>query len=789
MKETIRFVISFCLLAVMLGFASSAALACGPFIVSPIFSLETHPDFPLEPYIKGKAGIVPESFGDLSLIPFYRQLNGVSFSAAEQKLVKTALDNEIFYRQGFNDAQEPRREGVPDYVDGWLVARAALTGEKRDIETDRRVTDGYNYYNNCLADSFRTATKTLEARIAAHGKGDLVRDWLKGQDLVFSNCGEGAAMPPDAPADAPEWLRKDREYQYAAALMYSGSPDESRVRFERIAADKSSPWQATARFVVARTLIRQAGSGDVVEAATDTAEIEKKTRDLYRKASEKLEEIIGDPSMIDFHASAIRLLGLVKYRSTPVERQKELAGILASGRDNPNIYDDLNDYSWLTGHIATRAEANGSTIDAEEAEKAGKTYDYNYQLKLRDVPESDRSEDLTDWLFTCRAVDGFEHALERWQATRKLHWFVAAISKAQGNDADSLLVEASRLSSDSPAFFTVRYHEVRLLLASGKRAGAKSKLDEILGRGFESLSRSTQNRFLAERMAVAANLEEFLKYAQRKAAIFDWNDTGREEGTDLKDDVRLRPWIDRPMFDDDAVAFLNEKVPLSTLRAAALSPQLPVHLKKFLVSAVWVRAYALGDGAILREFGPLVARSAPEFAPYVSKYAAARGGVNQEAAALLAIVRYPVMQPYVPVGFGREDSAATTIDSIRGNWWCVEPRRSELGGQYNENFTYPAVYPEFLSPDETGRAAAEQKLLAEFGNSSTGLARRAVLFANANQKHPQVAEILHFAVRATRYGCTDDDTGRYSKEAFDILRKRYPRSPWTKQTPYWFGGN
>jgi hypothetical protein len=49
-----------------------------------------------------------------------------------------------------------------------------------------------------------------------------------------------------------------------------------------------------------------------------------------------------------------------------------------------------------------------------------------------------------------------------------------------------------------------------------------------------------------------------------------------------------------------------------------------------------------------------------------------------------------------------------------------------------------------------------------------------------------VPEALHIAVTSTRYGCTDKDTGRWSKAAFQLLHKRYPKSEWAKKTPYWF---
>ena len=243
------------------------------------------------------------------------------------------------------------------------------------------------------------------------------------------------------------------------------------------------------------------------------------------------------------------------------------------------------------------------------------------------------------------------------------------------------------------------------------------------------------------------------------------------------------------MFDDDAAAFINEKMPLSIMREAALSPQLPDYLKKFLISAVWTRAVLLGNQQIEREFAPLMLRSVKEFSPVFSKYEAAANPVDREAAALLVILNYPVIQPYVPVGFGRENSLPTSIDSIRGNWWCAEAENKKDNdyGSYNHyDFVYPKTYPSFLTNEQIAEATREQSQIQASGNSATSLARRAVEFANRNPNFPQTPEILHLAVRSTRYGCTDADTEKYSKAAFTILHKNYPKSPWTEKTPYWF---
>ena len=57
------------------------------------------------------------------------------------------------------------------------------------------------------------------------------------------------------------------------------------------------------------------------------------------------------------------------------------------------------------------------------------------------------------------------------------------------------------------------------------------------------------------------------------------------------------------------------------------------------------------------------------------------------------------------------------------------------------------------------------------------------------QKHPddpRLPEALHRAVQASRYRCTDADTGKYSKQAFNLLHRKYPKSSWTARTKYWY---
>ena len=51
---------------------------------------------------------------------------------------------------------------------------------------------------------------------------------------------------------------------------------------------------------------------------------------------------------------------------------------------------------------------------------------------------------------------------------------------------------------------------------------------------------------------------------------------------------------------------------------------------------------------------------------------------------------------------------------------------------------------------------------------------------------PRAAEALHLAVKSTRYGCTDRQTWRFSKQAFGLLQRRYGKTTWAKKTTSWW---
>src|SRR5581483_8624537 len=66
------------------------------------------------------------------------------------------------------------------------------------------------------------------------------------------------------------------------------------------------------------------------------------------------------------------------------------------------------------------------------------------------------------------------------------------------------------------------------------------------------------------------------------------------------------------------------------------------------------------------------------------------------------------------------------------------------------------------------------------------LGRSVIAWAKEHPSDARSPEALHLTVRATRYGCTNDESRDYSYGAFQLLDKKYPENEWTKKTPFWF---
>ena len=142
------------------------------------------------------------------------------------------------------------------------------------------------------------------------------------------------------------------------------------------------------------------------------------------------------------------------------------------------------------------------------------------------------------------------------------------------------------------------------------------------------------------------------------------------------------------------------------------------------------------------------------------------------------------MKPYVDSGYGRTTQELAKIDPYRDNWWCSP---GAINAPYRDLPPKPGVSAEpFLSAADRQQATSQVKKLQSIATAPDLLAAQTLAFAQRHPQDPRVPEALYLAVRATRYGCTDSQTGGFSQRAFDLLHRRYPNTEWAKRTPYWF---
>ena len=173
----------------------------------------------------------------------------------------------------------------------------------------------------------------------------------------------------------------------------------------------------------------------------------------------------------------------------------------------------------------------------------------------------------------------------------------------------------------------------------------------------------------------------------------------------------------------------------------------------------------------------------------MSEYVSATPPQAKKAIAIYAWLKFPGLEPVVDEGVGRR-TPLNQQDLYRDNWWCgaafqpvdEEENRERLA--FTPASTQPLL---FLTAAERANAEREATALRSLSGAAPNyIAEQVIKWANASPTDRRVPEALHLAVMTTRYGCTDKDTGRWSKAAFDLLHRKYPNTTWAKKTPYWF---
>jgi len=725
-----------------------------------VFVFTAHPAFPLNRYARGEIGVVQPSYARSYLYVAYRHLANAPFNPQEEKALTDLWQDRL--TPAWNRSEENATG------ESWPQVRKKVPGlpelPEIDVYRSREKPNQYETFLNCNDDAFDSATSTLNDRIKKYGADSpAVRTWTEAQDVVFSNCSTGQNIPSLLSSDTDALAQADRRYQIAAANFYSTRFEEARKEFDAIAADASSPWQTLATYLIARTFIRQASLG-----ADDTK------KDLLSQAETQLKKVLADKKFAMTHASSKRLLDLVRLRLRPSERMHELAHSLMSKSANDHLKQDLWDYTiLLDGVLGSDEPAPGPR-------------------PLDDL----RSDDLTDWISTLQSGSDADadHALSRWQTTHAHTWLIAALAGIDAKNAGSsdLIREALSIKVNSAAFASARFYAIRLLMRSGKFDEARSLLDQLLKNNRAQFDPSSLNLLIDDRMMLATSLDDFLRHAARIPASLSWNEDGRELPAEDEDVSEAgKAILGKPLFDEDTAKSLNRQMPLALLKDAAVSQALPQHLRSDLAQAVWIRSVLLGDYKTADELAPTLKALVPSLSGSLDDFLKTPQSEAKRFSALYAWLKFPGIEPIVDTGMSRS-SAMNQQDTYRDNWWCgaaYTPSPEAVAEENNEiaSFSTSVINsPVFLTDAQRAAGGREWKTLTSLGAIPNYLCKQVIQWGTKNPTDPRVPEALHLAVTATRYGCTDKDTGRWSKAAFDLLHRKYPSSTWAKKTKYWF---
>jgi hypothetical protein len=743
-------------LAVMLWGLVPAAWATGPLGPEIRFFSRSGQD-PVDDlaYFRGHLGILRPTFTDNRLYAAYRIMLGGRFSEAQARQLLA------------------RCCGAPetpfDAMTSWPDLRKRVAGVPPAQETTafrRRPEDMQSFDVSCFPNAYRNSAATLRARIAEHGANSpLVRDWVIGQDAVLLNCSTDSALPDELP-NAPPWLKADRAYQIAAAYFYRLDYTRAGQLFAEIGHDASSPWQKTARYLVARCAVHAA--------------IEQKTPKLIADAQQAIDAVATDPELVDYRADAPKLASLLAFATRPQERVRELERSLLAPDLPPTLPVELRDFLLLE-RTGTRTTDLGAWI---------------YDIDV--LTTSGREQDLT-----AAKAD----ALGRWRERRSLPWLVAALMHlSPGDDDVAAAIAASRaIEPGSPTYYTLAWHRLRLLIGENKQEDARAELDQILdGR---PLPEGVENLMRYHAMKLARDLDEFLRFALRRGEFVMYLPDPRTKldatAPPLKSTTRFpydfgamlkwRTELFQPnprYFDEDAASVMSAFMPLPLMARVAQSDRLPPHIQRDVALAVWTRAVLLEDAEIATSVAPIVARHFPQYGGGWTAYQSAATPQQKKIEAALLLLRLPGASPWPDSGLGYPYTR-DRIGLVATRWWEHADSDNQAAVDAQDDvplcsdcaLPLQLAAPGFIMRQDRDRARNEVSRLRQLPGAPAYLGAIILGWANAQPRDPRVPEALHLVVRATRYGQTHTET---SKAAYLLLHNRYRRNPWTSKTPLWF---
>lgn len=757
------------------GVAGPVQASGGGDLTPPVFDAFGGPPADQARFFAGQPGVLMANAPDARLFMAWRLLHGQAVgSEAGAGLSMPCC--------GYKPPPEDWSTVVYPYSE-WSDARRLVLGDEADkylwIRTDLDLGEGRSRVN-CFDGAASAATATLKDRISRYGANDPnVKTWLERQDIVFASCSE-KRDPLPALTGAPVWLAKDGAYQAAAQKLYLGDNLGAAQAFADIAADTASPWQRSGLYLTGRALLRDA--------------LERKTPVAEASARKVLEKLAASPAGTwSYREEAAPMLRTLDYYLHPKQRRDALKVRLEGATLRADAASDFRDYDTLTSKWSDRSEV----FDWIAAYKSG-------PAEPLDWSEADKRE----W-----RPDALAKAYGRWSAGHDPAWLIATLSLADPGDAQTpeLLAAARAIAPDSPAYLTVAWQMTRLEMGKAPAAALRARLDTILKRA--DLSASDRNLFLAERLQLATDVAEFARLAPLQRFCISKSVTACPRyawlmamDIDQRAEPQALTWAGQVLVD---------RMTLADRMSFAESPSLPATMRLDVTLTNFARAVQLQDNAAIDALSQKLAVRLPPMATDFRRIAATAPGPDKRFAELLVFAKIPGLRSSLTDYYVRPEG--TSVAQYQGAWpdWLIATRPlppSEAApswwGVNSADMTcesrcgggaFPLNPPAFIA---AGAAKADRErgffvyARGQYGDEREGNTAKqdtpagavaaweeVLAWAKAHPDDPRSPEALYWLIRVSRTGASHNSSGR---RAFQLLHSRYPKSDWTKKSPYYF---
>lgn len=701
------------------------------------------PEQNLDLFAKGKIGVLDPQYDHFYLYIAYRNLVGKQFQQREIESLRPfdpCWDDETRGYSGYEWRSAPKMIAAKQ---SWETARKLVSdapSKYHKATAGQRSALDYLDYNipNCNPDAFNTAALTLQQRLAAFGTGNWIKQWVEGQDLVFSQCElKSDVFPEVAQKLAPSWFQEDRAYQIAAAKFYAGAYQESVARFDAISKDKESPWSSIAPYLAARAILRQASVGNVTNAVAQTH--------LYEDAQSRLIEFIQQATDASIKRDGERLLQRIGLKIDSFGTRSIIEERLNSDILSNNLGQDVRDF------------------DAS----------LSYEPEVLAV-----NPGFGAWLSALRS--GIANVLPPgFTPPKDDAWLVVRLQNADATDTNiyKLLGEAGKIPRSAPAYLTVRYHMIRLI---SDHSAAMKIARELLTDSSIELTHQDKNRIAKIALPHVKSPQELAKLIHVKPVSGHSSDA-RYQG--IGDGL--------PPVDHEGARILNELMPLDTLYSIQHNPSSPQPLRQSLLGVVWTRALILKRWDILKMLEVDLIQALPKARSEIQLIGNANDSAEKFSLGTVFLAKFPGLLGNVSTQiYGTKEKdmfelalpnmhRRHSVDWDRSNWWCSIPE-----GRYFSNDAIPAApnaHP-MLSIKEARQWKQERRILLETPNATDFLGSAVLEWAATHPKDNRLPEALRMIVRSARGGCISAMTRSIGKRAFRHLHRHFPQSEAARST-------